>query len=169
VLEADNAVSVSVRATSNATTAEYALGGVSYDGGADLVNGNLGLGALEHIVSCTSETSNVEKLALLVLVAGLAVHGVVGEKKLNGSSSCRYCLGRGDGDLHTLVYGIYAGCYESACTGCLNETNTARTSVALSVVECAKSGDLISASLCSLKYGQSLFNLVGNAFDFNIN
>ena len=85
------------------------------------------------------------------------------------ASSCRYCLGRGDGDLHTLVYGVYAGCNESTCACCLNETYAAGASVALAVVERAKSGDLVSASLCSFKYGQSLFNLIGNAFDFNIN
>ena len=129
---------MSVLTSLDATSAEDALGSISYETRSNLIKMCLGLSALESAFSCASNVSDMEQLALSVLVALLAVHVVVGEQELYAVSSCCYSCRRRDLDLHALSYRINAACYESSCTCCLYETNTAGTLVAFTVVECAK-------------------------------
>ena len=169
VLEAENAVAVCILAACYAAAAEDALAGVANDGGRDLVNGNGSLLAEEHVLASAGELSYVQKLALAVLVALLAVHGVVAEQELNGGAASSSSLGGGDLDLDTLVYGVYAGSNETLSTGSLNETYAAGTLVAFTVVKSAEGGNLIAALSGSFEYSNAVFYLIGAAFYFNVN
>ena len=159
---------MSVGAAGDAAAAEHALGGVADEGGGELVEMSLGLDAGVLVLFRAGDGGDVEELALAVLLALLAVFIVVGEQELNASSAGLNGLGRGDADLHALGYGVDAAGDEASRSGGLNEADAAGADVALAVVKGAKGGDLITAGLRSLKYGHAGFDLIGDAFDFNI-
>jgi len=168
VFKAEDSHTVCILATCNATSAKDTLGGITNNRGRKLVQSYSGLGAYKAILAGTGNVSNVKKLALAVLVALLAVLIVIGKKKLNGSTASLACLGAGNDDLHTLVYGIYAGSNEASCALNLNKAYTARAVGALTMVESTKRGYLVSAFFSRFQNCQALFDLIGNAFYFNI-
>ncbi len=129
---------MSVLTSLDAAAAEDTLGCISYESGSQLVVVCLRVNALECAFSCACYISNVQEFALAVLIALLAVHVVVGEQKLYAVSSCGCSCRRGDLDLHTVGNGINAACNKTSCTGCLYETYTAGSLVALTVVECTE-------------------------------
>ena len=94
--------------------------------------------AAVNAFSCACELGNVQKLALAVLVALLAVAVVVGKKKFDRRSSCRNGFGRRYGDFDAFGDGIYAGRHKTACACCFDEANTARTARAFAVIESTK-------------------------------
>ena len=124
--------------------------------------------AAVNAFSCACEHCHVQKFAFAVLVALLAVAVVVGKKKFNRRSSCRSRFRRRNGDFHTFCDGIYAGRHETACARCFDETYTAGTARAFTVIVCAKGRNFVSASLCRFEYGQTLFDLIRHTFDFYI-
>jgi len=110
----------------------------------------------------------VKKFAFSVFVALLAVYGMVGKKKFNGSSSCGGCFRGGNADFHTFKNRENAGSNEASHSFNFNKANTAGTLVAFAVVEIAKGRNFISAGSCRINGGKAFFNLIRMAFDFNI-
>jgi len=164
----ENAVSVGVFASCNASSAKNAFAGVANDGRVKFINGYRGLGTFEHFGSCAGEFCNVKKFAFSVFVALLAVYGMVGKKKFNGSSSCGGCFRGGNADFHTFKNRENAGSNEASHSFNFNKANTAGTLVAFAVVEIAKGRNFISAGSCRINGGKAFFNLIRMAFDFNI-
>ena len=169
VLEAENAEPVGVFASCDAASAKNTFAGVADYGRVELVNGDGGLFALEHSGSCAGELRDVEKLTAAVFVTLLAVNGVVGEKKLHGGAAGRRSFRRGDADFHALGNRVYAGSHEASHSLYLNEANAAGALVAFAVIKVAKRGNLVAAVSCGVNNGKSLIDLIGLAFDFNIN
>ena len=168
VFKTENAVSVCVFTSCNAASAKDAFAGVADDGRVKFINGYRGLGTFEHFGSCAGEFCNVKKFAFSVFVALLAVYGMVGKKKFNGSSSCGGCFRGGNADFHSFENGENAGSNKASHSFNFNKANTAGTLVALAVVEIAKGRNFISASSCRINGGKAFFNLIRMAFDFNI-
>ena len=111
----------------------------------------------------------MEKFAFSVLLALLAVYGMVGKKKLNGSSSCRGGFGGRNADFHSFKNREYAGSNKASHAFYFNKANAAGTLVAFAVVEIAKGRNFVSAGSCCVDYGKAFFNLIRMAFDFDIN
>ena len=168
VFVTENAVSVGVFASCNASSAKNAFAGITDDGRVAVINGYRGLGTFEHFGSCAGEFCNVEKFAFSVFVALLAVYGMVGKKKFNGSSSCGGCFRGGNADFHSFENGENAGSDKGSHSLYFNKADTAGTLVAFAVVEIAKGRNFITAGSCGIYYGKAFFNLIRMAFDFNI-
>ena len=164
----ENAVSVGVFASCNAASAKNALAGIANYGRVKFINGNRGLGAFEHIGSCAGKFCNVEKFAFSVFIALLAVYGMVGKKKLNGSSSCGGGFWGRNADFHTLENREHAGSHKASHAFNFNKANTAGTLVAFAMIKIAERGDLVSAGSCCVDNGKAFFDLIRLAFDFNI-
>lgn len=111
----------------------------------------------------------MEKFAFSVFVALLAVYGMVGKKKFNGSSSCRGCFRGGNADFHSFKNGENAGSNKASHSFYFNKADAAGTLVAFAVVEIAKGRNFISAGSCCVNGGKAFFNLIRMAFDFDIN
>ena len=169
VFKTENAVSVCVFTSCNAASAKDAFAGVANDGRVKFINGYRGLGTFEHFGSCAGKFCNMEKFAFSVFIALLAVYGMVGKKKFNGSSSCCSCFRGGNADFHSFKNRENAGSNKASHSFNFNKANTAGTLVAFAVVEIAKRGNFISASSCCVNYGKAFFNLIRMAFDFDIN
>ena len=157
-----------VLAAFDATAAQDALAGVAHDGRRDIVVGRRGLLALEHALARTDDTRDVLQLALAALAALLAVDVVVGEQQLHACAAGGDGLGRVDEDLHALGDLVDAGCREAARAGCLDKADAAGTRVALAVVERAQRWDLVAALACRLEDGEAFFDLIGPAFDLDV-
>ena len=168
VFKTENAVSVCVFTSCNAASAKNAFAGVANNGRVKFINGYRGLGTFEHFGSCAGKFCNMEKFAFSVFVALLAVYGMVGKKKFNGSSSCGGCFRGGNADFHSFENGENAGSNEASHSFNFNKANTAGTLVAFAVVKVAERRNLISAGSCGVDYGKAFFNLIRMAFDFNI-
>ena len=168
VFKTENAVSVCVFASCDTASAKNAFAGIADDGRVKFINGYRGLGTFEHFGSCAGEFCNVEKFAFSVFVALLAVYGMVGKKKFNGSSSCGGCFRGGNADFHSFENRENAGSNKASHSFNFNKADTAGTLVAFAVVEIAKRGNFISASSCRINGGKAFFNLVRMAFDFDI-
>ena len=169
VFKTENAVSVCVFTSCNAASAKDAFAGIANDGRVGFINGYGSLGTDEHFGSCAGEFCNMEKFAFSVFLALLAVYGMVGKKKFNGSSSCCGCFRGGNADFHSFKNRKNAGSNKASHSFNFNKANTAGTLVAFAVVEIAKRGNFISASSCCVNYGKAFFNLIRMAFDFDIN
>ena len=111
----------------------------------------------------------MEKFAVAVFGALLAVYGVVGKKKFNGSSSCCGCFRGGNADFHSFKNRENAGSNKASHAFNFNKANTAGTLVAFAMVKVAERRDFISASSCCVNGGKALFNLIRMAFNFDIN
>ena len=111
----------------------------------------------------------MEKFAFSVFLALLAVYGMVGKKKFNGSSSCCGCFRGGNADFHSFKNRENAGSNKASHSFYFNKADTAGTLVAFAVVEIAKRRNFISAGSCCVNYGKAFFNLIRMAFDFDIN
>ena len=168
VFKTENAVSVCVFASCDTASAKNAFAGIADDGRVKFINGYRGLGTFEHFGSCAGEFCNVEKFAFSVFVALLAVYGMVGKKKFNGSSSCCGCFRGGNADFHSFKNRENAGSNKASHSFNFNKADTAGTLVAFAVVEIAKRRNFISASSCRINGGKAFFNLVRMAFDFDI-
>ena len=168
VFVTENAVSVGVFASCNASSAKDTFAGITDDRRVEFINGYRSLGAFEHIGSCAGEFCNMEKFAFSVFVALLAIYGMVGKKKFNGSSSCGGCFRGGNTDFHTFKNRENAGSNKASHTLYFNKANAAGTLVAFAVVKVAKGRNFITAGSCGIYYGKAFFNLIRMAFDFNI-
>ena len=73
---------MSIGATGDTTAAEDTLGCITDKSGSESIDVCLRVNTLESIFSCACDLSNVEKLALAVLIALLAVLIVVREHEL---------------------------------------------------------------------------------------
>ena len=169
VFKTKNAVSVCVFASCNAASAKDAFAGITNDGRVGFINGYRGFGTHEHFGSCTGKVCNMEKFAMAVFLALLAVYRVVGKKKFNRSSSCCGCFRGGNADFHSFENRENAGSNKGSHSFNFNKANTAGTLVAFAMVKIAKRRDFVSASSCCVNYGKALFNLIRMAFDFDIN
>ena len=169
VFKTKNAVSVCVSASCDAASAKDAFAGVANDGRVKFINGYRGLGTFEHFGSCAGKFCNMEKFAFSVFIALLAVYGMVGKKKFNGSSSCGGCFRGGNAYFHTFENRENAGSNKASHSFYFNKADTAGTLVAFAVVEIAKRRNFISAGSCRINGGKAFFNLIRMAFDFDIN
>ena len=163
-----HAVAVGIFASCNTAAAKNALAGIANYGRVKFVNGDRGLGAFEHIGSCAGKFCNMKKFAFSVFITLLAVYGMVGKKKLNGSSSCGGGFWGRNADFHTLENREHAGSHKASHAFNFNKANTAGTLIAFAMIKIAERGDLVSAGSCCVDYGKAFFDLIRLAFDFNI-
>ena len=125
VLESEDPESVCIRASCYASSAEDALGCISYESRSEHVDMRLGMYSLERAFSGSRYGSYMEKLALSVLLALLAVLIVVGEQELYTLPSCLYGHRGRDPYLHSFVHRIYAASNEASGSGSFNKAYTA--------------------------------------------
>ena len=115
-------------ASCDTSSAENALRCISHDRRSQPVYRGRSLGAFIHSFSCAGNLSYIEKFALAVLLAFLAVPVVVGKQKFYGSPSGLSGLRRTDGYFHAVGNRIYAGSYKflrSVVLACLYQTYSA--------------------------------------------
>ena len=168
VFKSEDAKAVRILAARHTASAQNTLAGVADQAGSQTVNRDLRVGARKCLVSCAGQLRDVQKLAVTVLLALLAVLVVVGKKKLNAPAAGFHRLRGGDADLHALADRIDAAGDQPARAGSLDKTDTAGALIALTVVEGAKRRDLIAAGSGGLKDCQTFLYLIFNSFYFDI-
>jgi len=103
LFEAKDADALSVFAPFDAAAAEDALAGVADEAGSEFIEGGRGLRAEELLGAGADDLRDMEEFALPVFGAGLAIHGVVGEKEFDRSATGADGHRGGDFDLESLV------------------------------------------------------------------
>ena len=157
-----------VLAACHAAPAEDTFGSIPHQSRSQLIEKGLGMYAGKGVISCTGKLCHMQQLAVFVLLALLTVLVMIGQQQLYAGTSCFYCFRRGDPNLHSLGNGIYATGHQASCAGGFYQAHPAGAQVTLSVIEGTKGRDLVSAGLCCLQYGHSLFHFVRDTFDFNV-
>ena len=152
-----------------AASAEDALAGITNQTRSKAINKDFRMNSGKCVISGTDKLSNMQKLALSVLVALLAVLIVVGEQKLYRAAACFDGLRRRNADLHAIADRIYAARNQSARTGRLDQTDTAGALIALTMIKGTQRRNLIATGLGSFQNRQAFLNLIFNSFNFNLN
>jgi hypothetical protein len=102
---------VRIFASLDAAAAEDALGSIANQCRCELIKESLGVDAGISVVSGSGQGRNMQKFAVSVLVALLAVLIMVGKKKLHTAAACFCGCRRADLDLHAFRDRIYAAGY----------------------------------------------------------
>jgi hypothetical protein len=167
VVRTDDADSLNLFAGSRATAAENALAVVTDDGKGGVVDLGFGLGSCKFVFVYTIFVAELLQLTSGGTGAGQTLSFVSREYELEVGLAYGSDLRSVGLDFHAFVYGIYAGCNETARTGNFNETETACADF-VDVLEVAESGDVDIRISAGFKYGDAGRYRILSTVYFNI-
>ena len=169
VLKAKDSKAMRILAARHAASAQDTLAGVTDKRRSDPVNEDFGVCSGKCVIPGTDQLCYMKQFAMTVLVTLLAVLVVVGEQQLYRAAACLDSLRRRDPDLHAIADRIDTARDQSARAGRLDQTGTAGTLVALTMIEGTQRRNLIATGLGSFQNRQAFLNLIFNSFNFNLN